>query len=369
MNVLYKLIIKILNYGSNGLSANAGDRVRITNVLSITTAILTLCYLSYYWFGLNSLLMAKINGLFLLAYLIPVLLNKINYTIYAKVLFFILVIFHVTLLSIQTFTLAAGFHLYLILVVPGVYIVFDYQDTIYKTCLVLMALFAIMLCEYIDNQTPIIVLSDESSRMMFQSTIVIIILELLLINHLSTRDAERREAMFQHLADTDSLTGLFNRRYFNDAHQKHFTLALRYQRMYSLLLLDLDFFKRVNDQYGHHSGDLVLQNAARLLNQTSRFNDIVARVGGEEFAVILPETSKDEALKVAENIRRKINSHTFETNSDKSVQISVSIGIQSWSDDIKSPTELLKQVDLALYHAKETGRNKTIAYENFLNNS
>ena len=361
--MLYKTIIKILNYGANKVTVNSGDRVRITNFLSITTAMLTLGYLTYYWFGLNSLFMTKVNGLFALAYLIPIVLNKFRLLTYAKLLFFILVIVHVTLLSIKTFTLAAGFHLYLILVIPGVYIVFDYKDTAYKTCLTLLALIAILLCEYIDNQTPIIVLSDESSRMMFQSSIVIIVLELLVINHLSTRDAEKREAMFQHLVDTDSLTGLFNRRYFNDAHNQHFRLALRYKRNYSLLLLDLDFFKKVNDHYGHQSGDLVLENLANLLKNNSRANDIVARIGGEEFAIILPETNKAEAFKVAESIRKKINEHEFNINEVQSIHITVSIGVQSWNDSIKSPTQLLKEVDLALYHAKETGRNKTIGYE------
>ena len=362
MNVMYKWITQILNYGANELPVNAGDRVKTTNLMSITTAMLTLCYLSYYWFGLNSLLMAKINGLFVFSYLIPLFLNKFNYTIYAKVLLFIVVIIHVSILSILVFTIAEGFHLYLILLIPGVYIVFDYQDTLYKISLALMAVVAIMLCEYIDNQTPIIVLTNESSRLMFQSTIVIIVLELVLINHLSTRDAERRESMFQHLADTDSLTELFNRRYFNDAHEQHFALSLRYQRTYSLLLLDLDYFKKVNDEYGHSAGDLVLKNTATVLNQTLRFNDLVARIGGEEFAVILPETSKEEALKVAEGIRIGINTHKFKINNDKSIHISVSIGVQSWNDDVKSPTQLLKQVDLALYHAKETGRNKTVYY-------
>lgn len=356
----------ILNYGAKNLTTNASDRVRITNLLSLSTALLTFGYLSYYWFELNSSIMAIINGFFILAYLTPVFLNKLNYRMQAKVFFCSVVIVHVSLLSIKTFTLAAGFHLYLILIIPGVYIVFDYSDTIYKTCFVLIALLALIICEYVDNQSPLIVLSDEESRMMFRSTIIIIVLELLLIFHLSTRDAERREEMFQHLADTDSLTGLFNRRYFNESHLKHFNLALRYKRPYSLLLIDIDFFKKVNDKYGHPSGDLVLNKTAKLLKETSRVNDIVARVGGEEFAVILPETDLDEAYKVAENIRHKINSEVFKVNNEKLVNISVSIGVQSWYFESESPTQLLKQVDLALYHSKECGRNKTVVYDDFL---
>ena len=342
---------------------NSGDRVRITNLMSLTTALLTLGYLSYYWIGLNSFSMAKVNAIFALAYLVPVILNKFNLYLYAKSLLFIILIVHVSLLSVVTFTLASGFHLYLLLVVPGVYIVFDYKDKVYKTSLVFIALAAIMFCEYYDNQAPLIMLSAEASRMMFQSTIVIIVLELLLINHLSTRDAEKREAMFQYLADTDGLTGLFNRRYFNDAHKKNFKFAMRYQRPYSLLLIDLDFFKKVNDEYGHHAGDFVLEVSAGLLKETSRFNDVVARIGGEEFAIILPETNKENALKVAEHIRQKINSHQFNVSNDITVSISCSIGVQAWDNEIESTTQLLKQVDLALYKAKKTGRNKVVYFE------
>ena len=184
---------------------NSGDRVRITNLMSLTTALLTLGYLSYYWIGLNSFSMAKVNAIFALAYLVPVILNKFNLYLYAKSLLFIILIVHVSLLSVVTFTLASGFHLYLLLVVPGVYIVFDYKDKVYKTSLVFIALAAIMFCEYYDNQAPLIMLSAEASRMMFQSTIVIIVLELLLINHLSTRDAEKREAIDKELKRLDSI--------------------------------------------------------------------------------------------------------------------------------------------------------------------
>ena len=358
-----KIYLRILNTGTEGLSASAADCTRMTNLVSSTTVLLTLAYLSYYWFALDSFFMLVVNGLFAIGYAIPLFLNKVGQHISAKVLFFVVLIIHITLLSIYTFTLAAGFHLYLILVIPGVLLVFEYSDTLYKTALSVAAIIAIFICEFVDNQAPLIPLTADESRVLFRSAVLIIMAELLLVNYFYTRDIHKREMLYQQLADTDPLTGLFNRRCFNKIHNQHLQFAMRYKRPFALLLLDLDFFKKINDEYGHSAGDEVLTQIADILTQESRYNDLVARIGGEEFAVILPETDKKNAFKVAENLRQKIDAHCFDIKEDKSIKITVSIGVQAWNNSIKLTSQLLEQADKALYEAKDSGRNVVVCYE------
>jgi len=130
----------------------------------------------------------------------------------------------------------------------------------------------------------------------------------------------------------------------------------------SLVLLDIDHFKRFNDTYGHLIGDLVLQEAAQLFNDSVRKMDVVARYGGEEFALILPETNKQDAITLAERLRSGLEAHRVMTDG-KALQVTASFGIATFPYDALTVRELVAQSDLALYSAKEAGRNRVMAVE------
>ena len=163
--------------------------------------------------------------------------------------------------------------------------------------------------------------------------------------------------MLEHRAQIDSLSGLWNRRYFDQRLQQEWSEARRHGRSLSLIMCDVDRFKRLNDQFGHPFGDRVIERVAQILSG-GRGSDITCRYGGEEFGVILPSTAADRALEVAERHRVAIESHTWSGHDD--VIVTSSFGV---ADLTSVPTDagmeqLVQAADLALYRAKQSGRNR-----------
>jgi diguanylate cyclase (GGDEF)-like protein len=165
----------------------------------------------------------------------------------------------------------------------------------------------------------------------------------------------------QHLeyqTQVDSLTGLFNRRAFEKKINEEFERAKRYHHPLSVLILDIDNFKTINDTYGHHGGDAALVKISETLRETTRQSDFPCRYGGEEFVLVLPETDQDSALQVAGKIHERIRSCTFGT-SNRPFKLTVSIGLSSSATEYYSDwREMLKDADQALYLAKNTGKDR-----------
>ena len=163
------------------------------------------------------------------------------------------------------------------------------------------------------------------------------------------------------LATRDDLTGIFNRRHFMDLSREEIARAKRYGHPISLIIMDLDNFKQINDAHGHQAGDEVLRSFARLLSNSLRSFDILGRYGGEEFALALPETTPENGLKMAERLRRNLNDHRI-PYLNKVLSITASFGLAGISaqDDIDLDT-LLYRADKALYRAKNKGRNRVEA--------
>lgn len=154
----------------------------------------------------------------------------------------------------------------------------------------------------------------------------------------------------------DGLTGIYNKRFFLDALDKEISRAQRYDRDLSMLMLDLDHFKYVNDTYGHLAGDYVLQVVARLISTRARREEVFCRYGGEEFAILLPETASAGALKLAEQIRKLVESHTFIFEGEE-INLTISIGVSATQSGNISVDEFIKMADGQLYKAKLDGRN------------
>jgi two-component system cell cycle response regulator len=163
---------------------------------------------------------------------------------------------------------------------------------------------------------------------------------------------------YEALSLTDSLTSLSNRRAFDHEFASRFDHARRYARPLSLAIIDLDYFKSINDQFGHSAGDGVLRGIAQILEHGTRRSDFVARIGGEEFAVLLPETSLFEALHFAEKIRSTIVTATIRTEA-ATHKVTVSIGVANVPhSSVTTPQEFFNAADQALYRAKARGRNR-----------
>ena len=165
----------------------------------------------------------------------------------------------------------------------------------------------------------------------------------------------------------DELTSIFNRRYFNRIFQREIKRAERYKRNLSILMIDIDDFKVINDTFGHLKGDDVLQATAQILKRNLRRADILFRYGGEEFVILLPETSLNNALRVGEKLRKAIQEHFAMTNYQiNRHKITISIGISNFPMDGYSSEKLLEIADQHLYRAKSLGKNRTVAHEELL---
>ncbi|PIE61603.1 MAG: diguanylate cyclase response regulator [Desulfobacterales bacterium] len=176
------------------------------------------------------------------------------------------------------------------------------------------------------------------------------------------RDRAKLLAKLEQLTITDGLTGMYNSRHFFDEIDMEIKRCKRYSRPLSLLFLDIDFFKTYNDTWGHLEGDKVLMEIGRTISSCLRNLDTAYRYGGEEFAVILPETELEEACVVGERIKDHISKHIFIPEKGKTQSITVSIGAGELKDQ-EEYTEFIKRTDKALYKSKQTGRNKLTCAE------
>ena len=174
-------------------------------------------------------------------------------------------------------------------------------------------------------------------------------------------ERKRFESQLVHVANHDPLTGLFNRRRFDEEVERHLSEAQRYDLHGVLLFMDLDQFKDVNDSRGHRAGDELLSGLARLLQERLRATDVVARLGGDEFAVLLPHTDAEQAQDVAADLLDAIRSQTFVVGGSP-LRITASVGMALFPDHAVVAGELLSRADLAMYRAKDEGRDRSCLY-------
>ena len=166
---------------------------------------------------------------------------------------------------------------------------------------------------------------------------------------------------FEHqykLATTDGLTELYNHRFFQEQMLMQVENCKRYNSQFSLLLIDIDFFKKFNDTYGHQAGDAVLKQVAQALKKNVRSTDIVCRYGGEEMTIILSNTEKDEAIITAQKICQAVAKRPFKLSADEESHVTISLGVSTYPQDGTTPAQLIEHSDKGLYLAKENGRNQ-----------
>lgn len=186
-----------------------------------------------------------------------------------------------------------------------------------------------------------------------------IILLTFAISYLAKYLIKSRDFEYQYkLATTDGLTELYNHRYFQDMMKKQIDTSRRYEQEFSLIIIDIDFFKNFNDTYGHQIGDNVLKIVAQVLKKNTRATDYVCRYGGEEMSIILPQTTKEEAQINAERICEAVANTPLKINPTKEVNITISLGVSTYPQDGDSAQKIIEVADKRLYNAKESGRNQ-----------
>jgi diguanylate cyclase (GGDEF)-like protein len=176
---------------------------------------------------------------------------------------------------------------------------------------------------------------------------------------MAKKSIEGLNAKLKEVSRVDGLTGLFNRRYWQERFEREYKMALRTEPDICAIMLDIDHFKKVNDTYGHNAGDLVIQRLAKLIKLATRETDICGRYGGEEFSIILPNTTEKTAKIMAERLRKLVELDAVQYE-DIKIKVTISIGIAQFTKDYRESVLWVEDADKALYLAKEGGRNKVM---------
>lgn len=254
----------------------------------------------------------------------------------------------------------SGFYYYLLVFIPALSVTTTPRKAI--AGLVLLWGYYIALLMVMWTIEPVQPISETALRVvyLFNLSVVFVMLAYLSFYYLGV--VARAQKKLRRYAATDSLTGLLNRRYMTELAEKEISISGRSQRPLGFLLLDIDHFKSINDTYGHDVGDKVLMGVADALQQQLRKQDLVARWGGEEFLVVLPETNLDKACASGERIRSAIIEADWEAITGKSISLTVSIGA-SQLRECEALSSAIGRSDEAMYRSKAGGRNAVVAEE------
>jgi len=226
---------------------------------------------------------------------------------------------------------------------------FEIQETLNKGILIYEKLFSLEESKIFINSILNILIAKNSKINEIHNNLIDIAFA-------STYVLEEKEKI-EDLANKDLLTDLYNHSFFQKKLKDYFGLAKETNKIFSVLILDIDFFKKVNDTYGHLAGDKVLKDFAKILKKNTRKTDIVARYGGEEFGIIIPDCDKTCTEKVLEKIKDVVTNHIFEFENHK-IKITFSAGFTIYNKKYKSAQDMLSNADKGLYISKNSGRNR-----------
>ena len=170
-------------------------------------------------------------------------------------------------------------------------------------------------------------------------------------------------AKIKRVSDTDELTGVYNMRAFSAILKRSFQQSIRHTHPLSIVMIDADNLKPINDSHGHEAGDKLLKHLIRTFGEELRQTDVLARYGGDEFTILLPETGRTGAVEVAERIRKSVEDSRFDVRGGLDLRTTISLGIASYPEDGSNVEIIVEKADKALYRAKREGRNRIAGYD------
>ncbi|WP_220754197.1 GGDEF domain-containing protein [Shewanella sp. KT0246] len=347
----------IINLGTSRQSFSSANRTRTMNIIGLITVVISLLYSINYIFFLENHTVGFINLIFTVAYLFTIAFSATHHPKLAKIWFFSVLMVHLLICTNVYVTNASGFHLYFFLVPTGVFLLFELRERVEQVSLSLIALVLFFYCENTFNTEPLIVLTEQMNHMLYQSVVFVTMLEVIFVLYIFAKQIDKNEQQLILQATTDSLTRLANRHYFFEEGKVLFENAVDNKLPFTLMLLDLDFFKKINDQYGHLVGDKCLIEVTSTIKALCREHDLCARIGGEEFVVAMPNTSLADAQKVAERMRKHIEDCKISLSEAHQLTCTASFGLADKTQCATELKDLLIRADKALYVAKENGRN------------
>lgn len=335
-------------------------RVRALKVSLVFTLILCALISGVYLY-LGAYLALAMIGLAVPLYLWAWALLKQGRTLTAQVLFLVVLTTHMTA-AILLFSTVSGFHYYYFIVPTTTGLFFNHNEKRQRYFAGFFFLLALVLfLGFIHTDPPsYYTLTDQWGNLLRISSGFMTMLTIFAGFTLIAHEILKSNRELFRLATLDPLTGIFNRREFFIRGENEIERNNRYNTPLSLLMLDIDYFKRVNDTFGHANGDRVLKQFVQTCKIQIRSTDIFARLGGEEFALLLPESGPEEARVTAERIRREIENQAVSSDSEGNIYITVSIGISAKTVENPTLSRMIQDADNALYQAKSMGRNRVI---------
>ncbi|WP_394132068.1 GGDEF domain-containing protein [Shewanella maritima] len=358
INLSLMQLNRLINYGTEQHSFAAANRIKTTNIIGLITTCISLSYSLFFLLVLEHFQVGLINLAFTISYLGTNILTRLNRPKLAKIWFFCILMLHLVACTQYYLTKFSGFHLYFFLVPTGVFLLFELRERIEQICLSLLAVVLFLYCENTLNANPMIIVSAATNHLLYQSVILINMIEVIVVLTYFAKQVDHHEQKLITQAATDSLTKLANRHQFFNQGKIKLSQANQHSSDLSLVLFDLDFFKRINDQHGHFVGDKCLIAVADAVRSICRESDLVARIGGEEFVVLL-ELNQHQAKLKAEQMRHAIEEQVIEIGLNTRINCTASFGIVSTNGNAQLELkDFLILADKALYKAKENGRNR-----------
>lgn len=354
----------LISLGTDYQTFNIANKVKATNIVGLVTMLISTLYTLNYIFILDEPMVAFINLIFSLAYAFTLILNKYYLHKASKIWFFSILMLHLVVCTNIYVTNQTGFHLYFILVPTGAFLLFNLNEKLEKITLSLIAIALFFYCENTLNLNPLINLSTEMNHLIYQSVFFFTMIEVIFVLTLFTNEIEKNELKLTKQATIDSLTNVHNRHYFFEKANIMLATAINLKRPFSLILIDFDDFKEINDSRGHHTGDLALIETSQQIQSHCRAQDCFARIGGDEFVIALSDTTQQEAKTIAERIQLSINQNVIHISNTSPFSCKVSVGVSSKTTTDDTLKALIIQADQALYQVKQNGGNR-IALANY----
>lgn len=336
---------------------------KYTYIINTISILLVLVFFLFFLFYIKILIINVVTILCLLVFFSVYLFLKLKMFLLAKFLMLFAFLFQETALVFLWFPPETHLNLFYFILVPIPFFIFDF-DTIFDRAAIisinLIGTLLLFISVMYPNTLSLVELGPGLARVFSLLSVLSTMGASFVVYYFYALSLQNTTQELKYLANTDTLTNIYNRRTLYTEGEELFKLCKKYDMVFTFLIFDVDFFKRVNDEHGHPMGDEVLIKITELISKKIRQNDIFARYGGEEFAVILKDTKLENNVRIAHHLKDAVQNHEFLLSSGVKIRITISVGVVSYSSKYPEFDDMVKQADQALYEAKRDGRNRVI---------
>lgn len=347
----------------SGYSRDLELRNRFTYIINTVSIFLVLFFFTFYIAVVKEIIINIVTTLCLIDLLsVYIFLKKEKYFIGKIVLLFGFLFQEFSLIFLW-FPPEANFNYFLFIVAPIAFFIFDFDIIRERIAIILTNILAVSMLVLSELLTvaSVVEISPALAKLFTILSAGSTIGSTLIVFYSYARNLSSIHKKLNLLAHTDVLTKAYNRRTLYKEGKTLFALAGKYNKGFGFLIFDIDFFKNINDEFGHPAGDSILVRITELILENVRTNDIVARYGGEEFGILLLDSTEKGNIHAAEHLRTIVEEYKFPIEENREAKLTISIGVVHYSKEYDSFDQMLQHADKALYKAKNGGRNKVVA--------